>query len=335
MANIFSHSRFALKYGLESAGFCVGDSILVPDYNCDVIYHPLRELNLNLQFYAIKDDFSPQWEELEKKCDASTKAVMMVHYFGQPQPISLFKAFARKHQIMLIEDNAHGHSGLIEGKLMGTFGDIGFSSPRKQLNLSYGGILYMNGIQTPSPFDTSGYIHGSSLKNLIFKSLTGFFELKYVVRKYLLNQSSFDDPALFVESELSERRPDKYSENQVFHIDWKKVSANRRASWVGWSEFARQRGLEAVWDEPAAGSCPWIMPTYTCDENRRIEILKCSGLAGLGLLPWPSLPDAVMRRNGNSSRRWKNLVCFSLNRHPRDCKREIRHFDDLMNRKKK
>lgn len=333
MANIFSHSRFALKYGLESAGFDGGHSILVPDYNCDVIYHPLRDLGLNLQFYPINDDFTPQWDEVEKMRDPSTKAIMMVHYFGQPQPIDLFKTFAQKNQIKLIEDNAHGHGGFIDGRLMGTFGDIGFSSPRKQLNLIYGGILYMNGQQVPSPLATSGYMHGSSFKNLIFKSLTSLYELKYAVRKYVIRESSFDDPALFVESELSEQMPDKYSESQIDHADWQEIASKRRSSWIGWSEFARQRGFDLVWDEPSPGSCPWIMPAYINDKDRRINILKCSWSAGLGLLPWPSLPDVILRTKGSATHRWSNLICFPLNKHPRDCNREINHFDDLINLK--
>ena len=45
---------------------------------------------------------------------------------------------------MLIEDNAHGHGGKYKGKLLGTFGDIGFSSLTKIYPIDFGGALFLN-----------------------------------------------------------------------------------------------------------------------------------------------------------------------------------------------
>ena len=72
----------------------------------------------------------------------NVKAIILVHYFGQPQELQLFHELCQENNIILIEDNAHGHGGHINGKPLGTFGDLGFSSPRKLSNLLYGGILY-------------------------------------------------------------------------------------------------------------------------------------------------------------------------------------------------
>ena len=62
----FSHGRTALKYGLLSLGLKPGDEILIPDYICDVVLHPLKSLGLKYQFYPVLDDLSPNWDELEK-----------------------------------------------------------------------------------------------------------------------------------------------------------------------------------------------------------------------------------------------------------------------------
>ena len=56
-----------------------------------------------------------------------------------------FKIFCHKNNLLLIEDNAHGHGGEVNGQLLGRFGEVGFSSPRKQLNTICGGVLYFNG----------------------------------------------------------------------------------------------------------------------------------------------------------------------------------------------
>ena len=46
----FSHARTALKYGLKHLDLKAGDGILLPEYICDVITHPLQELKLVQQF---------------------------------------------------------------------------------------------------------------------------------------------------------------------------------------------------------------------------------------------------------------------------------------------
>ena len=89
----FSHARTALKYGLKSLGLQAGDQILVPDFICEVVLHPLEQLGLLYHFYPILDDLSPNWDKLGKKVTTGSKALLMVHYFGQPQNISAFQSF--------------------------------------------------------------------------------------------------------------------------------------------------------------------------------------------------------------------------------------------------
>ena len=116
---------------------------MLPDYICDVVIHPLDQLGIKYKYYPINDDLTPKWDELGNRVDETTKALLMVHYFGQPQDIEKFQNFCKEHNLMLIEDNAHGHGGKYNDHLLGTFGDIGISSPRKILNMYSGGCLWL------------------------------------------------------------------------------------------------------------------------------------------------------------------------------------------------
>src|SRR5207253_7011257 len=69
--------------------------------------------------------------------------IMMVHYFGIPQDINRFIEFAAHNKLFLIEDNSHGYGSSYDNKPLGTFGDIGISSPRKSLPILNGGMLYL------------------------------------------------------------------------------------------------------------------------------------------------------------------------------------------------
>lgn len=89
-------------------------------------------------------------DELEKAVSDKTKAVMIAHTLGNPFDLSGVKAFCKKHNLWLIEDNcdALGSVYTIDGeeKLTGTVGDIGTSSfyPPHHMTMGEGGAVYTN-----------------------------------------------------------------------------------------------------------------------------------------------------------------------------------------------
>jgi hypothetical protein len=244
--NIFSYSRFALQYGLRELNFKKGDAVLVPDFNCDAIYYPLRKMGLKLQFYHLHDDFTADWDSIQKLVTSSSKALMMVHYFGQPQCINEFITFASENNLLLIEDNAHGHSGAYKGKLLGTFGDIGFSSPRKQLNLAFGGYLFIKGKMIFSPIKPFGIIHKLSLRMELFKSIPRFMLLRGLLKKYFLSKPNFAEPSLFIEDELENVSTDKYTNGRFKNTNWELVGQKRREAWLQWSAFCEKRKITPI-----------------------------------------------------------------------------------------
>ena len=70
----FSHARTALKYGLKSLDLKDKDEILVPDYICEAMLHPLNDLKLKFSFYKIKFDFNPNINDLKKKINKISRA---------------------------------------------------------------------------------------------------------------------------------------------------------------------------------------------------------------------------------------------------------------------
>ena len=330
--NIFSYSRFALQYGLQELGFTQGGAVLVPDYNCDVIYYPLRQLGLELQFYSLHDNFTPDWESVKRSVTPASRALMMVHYFGQPQPIDEFMTLAHEYNLLLIEDNAHGHSGSYKGKLLGTFGDIGFGSPRKQLNIAYGGTLHIKGQQIFSPGAAAVNLNALSFKMELLKAMPRLRFLRHLFKKHMLSKPDFANPIYFVEGETSDVLPDRYSSKRIENADWKLIGKQRREAWLQWADFCKKRKLTPVWEQADPGSCPWIMPAYAANEETRSRILDASWEVGLGLLPWPALPQNVLDYYPAATRRWKQLVCFPLSKMPNDYSAEIRSFDQKMNR---
>ena len=82
-------------------------------------------------------------DDLEKKITKKTRALVIVHFLGAPQPMDEIMKFVRKHNLKLIEDCALSLGAKYKGKSVGTFGDYGCFSfhPVKMITTGEGGFL--------------------------------------------------------------------------------------------------------------------------------------------------------------------------------------------------
>jgi len=89
-------------------------------------------------------NFNINVNELEKALSPKTKAIMIAHTLGNPFNIHAIKEFCDKHNLWLIEDNCDALGSLYDGKLTGTWGDIGTSSfyPPHHMTMGEGGATY-------------------------------------------------------------------------------------------------------------------------------------------------------------------------------------------------
>jgi len=85
------------------------------------------------------DDHCLSVESAEKLVNERTKAVMPVHLYGNVCDMDRICAFARKHKLKVIEDNAEAFGGVYKGKKTGTLGDIGACSFCQSKTFTTGG----------------------------------------------------------------------------------------------------------------------------------------------------------------------------------------------------
>ena len=137
-------ARNALYHGVIALGLPPGAIILAPAYHCASAIDPLLQAGAQVRYYKVGQDGSIDLSDLEAKINGQTKALLVIHYFGFPQPISRLRALCQAGQLYLIEDCAHVLSGSTEDGPLGTFGDISVFSWRKLLPLYDGGQLLIN-----------------------------------------------------------------------------------------------------------------------------------------------------------------------------------------------
>jgi dTDP-4-amino-4,6-dideoxygalactose transaminase len=81
--------------------------------------------------------------EIEKKITPRTKAILPVHFAGQPVDLDAVKELAKKHKLIVIEDAAHAIGTEYKGKRIGSHGTTTVFSfhPNKNITTGEGGAV--------------------------------------------------------------------------------------------------------------------------------------------------------------------------------------------------
>jgi len=132
----------ALLIGIRALGYKPGDEIIIPANTFMATVTAIVENGLRPVFVDIQDDdYGIDLEDLQKKITSKTRAVIIVHLFGQPEKIDEIQDALNEadHHIDLIEDACQAHGAYYKGKRIGTFGTFAAFSfyPGKNLG-AYG-----------------------------------------------------------------------------------------------------------------------------------------------------------------------------------------------------
>jgi len=115
----------ALHIALRAAGVGPGDEVITPSFNyvadhqaihmagADVVMCDVREENLGIDC-----------EKAAALCGPRTKALLPLHFAGIPCDIAGVYRLAAERGLRVIEDACHGFGTIVNGKRLGSFGDV-------------------------------------------------------------------------------------------------------------------------------------------------------------------------------------------------------------------
>lgn len=126
----------ALILSLLAVGVGVGDEVIVPSHTAGPSVAAIRAVLGIPVFVDVEADTACLDPALvEQALSSRTKAILAVHLYGHPADIDGLLTIARAKGIALIEDCAQAQGASLNGKPVGTLGDVGCFSfyPTKNL----------------------------------------------------------------------------------------------------------------------------------------------------------------------------------------------------------
>ncbi len=115
----------ALHLALEAVGVREGDEVIMPTMTFAataevVAYFKARPVFVDCEADTLNVDPAG----LERAITSRTRAIIPVHFAGQPCDMDAIVDIARRHGLKVIEDAAHALPAAIHGRRVGTIGDI-------------------------------------------------------------------------------------------------------------------------------------------------------------------------------------------------------------------
>ena len=137
----------ALHLALKAIGIKEGDEVIVPTNTFIATAEVVTYFNAIPVLCDIEEDtFNLDVSKVEALITPKTKAVIPVHYGGQPCDMDELKVICRKYELKIIEDAAHALPSSYKGRKIGTIGDITCFSfyATKPLSTGEGGMVVTN-----------------------------------------------------------------------------------------------------------------------------------------------------------------------------------------------
>jgi len=138
-------------HALEMAAFLLdiqpGDEVIVPSFTFVSTVNAFVNRGARPVFIDIHPDtLNLDENQLEALITDRTRAIVAVHYAGVGCEMDTILEIANRHQIPVVEDNAHGLFARYKGRFLGTFGCLATQSfhETKNITCGEGGALLIN-----------------------------------------------------------------------------------------------------------------------------------------------------------------------------------------------
>lgn len=125
---LYNSGRSAEYEILRAMGIGKGDDVIVQAFTCAAVPNSILWTGANVVYADIDQSLNLTVESCERVLTKKTKAIIVQHTLGVPAEIDRLVIFARKNNLLLIEDCAHSLGATYKNQSLGSWGDAAFFS---------------------------------------------------------------------------------------------------------------------------------------------------------------------------------------------------------------
>lgn len=199
-----------------------GDEVIVPSFTFVSTINAFVLRGAKAVFADIRPDtLNMDESRLEALITPKTRAIVVVHYAGVACEMDAIMEIANRHNIPVIEDNAHGLFGKYKGKYLGTFGVMATQSFHETKNFTSGegGALLIN---DPKYIEDAEILREKGTnRSRFFRGQVDKYTWVNVGSSYLPS----DMLAAFLLAQLEEREQIQSRRQKIWETYYKELSA--------------------------------------------------------------------------------------------------------------
>ena len=198
-----------------------GDEVIVPSFTFVSTVNAFVLRGAKPIFADIRPDtLNLDESKLDALISPKTRAIVVVHYAGVGCEMDAIMEIANRHNIPVIEDNAHGLFGTYKGKQLGTFGVMATQSFHETKNFTSGegGALLIN---------DEKYVEDAEILREKGTNRSRFFRGQVDKYTWVNIGSSYlpsDMLAAFLLAQLEEREQIQSSRQRIWETYYKELS---------------------------------------------------------------------------------------------------------------
>jgi dTDP-4-amino-4,6-dideoxygalactose transaminase len=138
-ALLMNSGTAALHSAFHAVGVRPGSEVIVPAYTFFASAAPVLRCGGRPVFCDVDErTLTADPDDVERRITPHTRAICVVHLWGNPARMERFVEIARRHRLALIEDCSHAQGAVYRGRPVGSFGDVGCFSLQAEKAVSGG-----------------------------------------------------------------------------------------------------------------------------------------------------------------------------------------------------
>jgi CelD/BcsL family acetyltransferase involved in cellulose biosynthesis len=323
---LFARARQGMWHGVRALGLGHGDQVLAPAYHHGSEIEALVRAGIECRYHDLDESLEPREEDLDRLLTPRVRALLLIHYLGFPQDAPRWRRWCDDRGLLLIESAAQAWLSSIDGRPVGSLGDLAVFCLYKTFGILEGAAAICRA-EMPDPGTDRGLGGMGFLRRngawLASRSPL-FAAAATPLRDRLEPHSqeldfSLGDPG---------QAPWSSIPGLVARVSDPAAAARRRANYRLLADALPGR-LAAPFDTLPEGASPFVFPLHV---ERRAETLGRLAPTGLRALDFWTTPHPSLPEDGfpNASRRRGSIVGLPVHQElrPSDLDRIIAAVQD-------